>query len=323
MSEMLSEWPIRDSAMAAGGTYAWPPVGGDSSMKNLWALTASASELDAARRDSLSREMKAWLRGGHEGVVLATCHRVELYGTGAPPAIAAPTLRCGASAISHLLRVAAGLESVIVGEDEVLHQVREAHRSASRDRYLQRLFETAIATGRRARSRRTESPGNIAQNAVSWLRGRALVFGRTVIVVGAGRMGAALAHSFNEAGARITIASRDPVRAARLAGLYAGSGVGLADGASLTERAVAVAVALGGPWDELASITVAKLPPIADISAPQAIPDSVRRGLNGGFLGIDDLYHRSEPLPTAYIKDAEAIVARKTDEYMVWLERAR
>lgn len=291
-------------------------------MKNVWALTASASELDAAGRDSIWREMKAWLRGGHQGVVLTTCHRVELYGMGAPPAIAAPTLRYGASAISHLLRVAAGLESVIVGEDEVLHQVRQAHLHASRDPYLHRLFETAIATGRRARSRRTESPCNIVQSAVTWLCARTSVSGRMVVVAGAGRMGAALAHTLEQAGARITIASRDPARASRLARLYAGSGVSLADGACLIERAVAVGVALGGPWKELASITVDNLPPIADISAPQAIPDSVRRALNGGFLGIDDLYHRSEPLPTAYIKDADALVARKTDEYMVWLERS-
>jgi len=296
-------------------------------MTDLWALTASASELDAIGRDLISREVDAWLAAGHDGVALATCHRVELYGTGDRPAIAAPMLRRGASAISHLLRVAAGLESVIVGEDEVLHQVRDALRSAVQerqtDRRLQRLFETAIATGRRARSRRTESSGNLARSAVAWLRTQSDVGGQMVVVAGAGRMGAALAHSLAEAGAVITIASRDAARASRLGSVYAGRGVGLAEGARLTEQAVAVAVALGGPWTELASITARRLPPTADISAPQAVPDWVGRRLNGSFLGIDDLYRRSEPPPTAYIKDAEALVAHKTDEFVAWLDGAR
>jgi glutamyl-tRNA reductase len=64
-------------------------------------------------------------------------------------------------------------------------------------------------------------------------------------------------------------------------------------------------------------------PPIADISAPQAVPDEVRRQLNGGFLGIDDLYRRSHPLPGAFTEHAEHVIARKTAEYVNWLERAR
>jgi glutamyl-tRNA reductase len=64
------------------------------------------------------------------------------------------------------------------------------------------------------------------------------------------------------------------------------------------------------------------LPPIADISAPQAVPDAVRRRANGTFLGIDDLYERTVPLPGAYIEDAERLVAAKTAELVAWLERA-
>jgi hypothetical protein len=45
--------------------------------------------------------------------------------------------------------------------------------------------------------------------------------------------------------------------------------------------------------------------------------------MNGDFLGIDDLYrHGSNPLPGAYIKDAEGLVARATADYLAWLERA-
>lgn len=296
-------------------------------MTELWALSASAHEVDAAKRDELAREVEMWLNEGHAAVSLATCHRVELYGLGPAPQLAMPLRRDGVEAVSHLFRVASGLESAIVGEDEVLHQVREALLDARMKRRLdfrlQRLFESAIATGRRARSRRTESSGNLAQKAVAWLGSKSRMTDRMVIVAGAGRMGAALAHSLADAGALVTIASRDPVRATRLARIYNGDGVSLVDGAQLARRAAGVAVALGGTWSDLAAVEAFGLPPIADISAPQAVPDSVRRGLNGSFLGIDDLYQRSGVIPGAYIKDAQALVDRYAKEYMAWFGSRR
>lgn len=294
-------------------------------MTELWALTASAGDVDADARDGLSHRIDGWLAAGNDGVALTTCHRVELYGIGPAPALHGTRLRRGPDAVFHLMRVAAGLESAIVGEDEVLHQVRDAFRHAQDGRpldfRLRRVFETAIAAGRRARSGRTESSGSLAQNAVSWLSGRSRLAGRMVVVGGAGRMGAALARSLAHAGADVVIASRDANRAGTLARLYGGRGASLAGGAELTSGAAAVAVALGGVWGELEKVELSQLPPVADISAPQAVPDSVRRRLNGGFLGIDDLYVRSGTLPGAYMKDAEAVVRRRSDEYLAWLSR--
>jgi len=66
-----------------------------------------------------------------------------------------------------------------------------------------------------------------------------------------------------------------------------------------------------------------KLPPIADISAPQAVPSSMRRRMNRSFLGIDDLYRRGGPLPGAYIEDAKRLVGLKAAEFRTWLERKR
>ena len=287
-------------------------------MSELWALSTTAGDVDANQRAAAAREME--VLGG--GILLATCHRAELYGIGAVPTVQSTRVIRGAGAASHLLRVASGLESVIVGEDEVLHQVREAlARKPAADRRLRRLFETAIATGRKARSGRTESSGNLAQRAVEWLRGKTDVSGRMVVIAGAGRMGATLAHALAGAGADVVISSRNAGRATLLARVYAGRGVGLDEGARLTRNASAVAVALGGPWTELTGVAHSALPPIADISAPQAVPDQVRRRMNGSFLGIDDLYRQDRPLPGAYIKDAEALVARAAAEYLAWLER--
>jgi glutamyl-tRNA reductase len=294
-------------------------------MSGPWTLTAAANEVDASNRATFATEMLRWIDAGGVGVALITCHRAELYGFDPPPALEAPRFLTGDGATAHLMRVACGLESVIVGEDEVLRQVREAlRRAADRpglDHRLRRLFETAIAAGRRARSGRTESSGNLAQNAVAWLRDKSDVSGRTVMVVGAGRMGAALAHSARRAGAQITIASRDGRRASRLAHEYAGNGVDLRAGAELAGQAAGVAVALGGPWTELEPTAAHGLPPIVDISAPSAVSDAVRVRMNGSFLGIDDLYRRGGTLPGAYIKDAERLVGQKTAEYAAWLRR--
>ena len=285
-----------------------------------------AGDIDAHVRARVADAIERWLAAGGDGVALATCHRAELYGVGPVPALAAARVLLGDDAIAHLLRVACGLDSVIVGEDDVLHQVREALNRARQmpalDRRLERLFDVAIATGRKARSRRTESSGNLAQSAISWLLGRADVSGRSVVVAGADRMGAVLAHSVADAGAEVIIASRDVAKAARLAHIYCGEGVDLRTGAESTGRAAGVAVALGGPWNELSVMAAADLPPIADISAPQAVPEVVRQRMDGSFLGIDDLYRHSDPLPGAYIKDAERLIATRTAEFSAWLVRA-
>ena len=294
-------------------------------MTEPWAVTAVAGHVDAAERAAIAGEMERWVEAGGSGVALVTCHRAELYGFGLPPQLTVPRIQAGDAAVEHLMRVACGLESVIVGEDEVLRQVREGLRRAAAnprlDHRLRRLFETAIAAGRRARSGRTESSGNLAQNAMAWLHNKSDVAGRSVVVVGAGRMGAALAHSARRAGAQVTIASRNKDRATRLAAEFAGRGVDLRTGAEMAGEAAGVAVALGGPWTELEVVAAYGLPPIVDISAPSAVSDAVRLRMNGSFLGIDDLYRRGAPLPGAYIKDAERVVGQKTAEYAVWLRR--
>src|SRR5207253_9324821 len=54
-----------------------------------WALTASAVNLDAAARAEVAREFEEWLAAGGRGMALVTCHRAELYGFGAMPALRA------------------------------------------------------------------------------------------------------------------------------------------------------------------------------------------------------------------------------------------
>ncbi len=288
-----------------------------------WVMAVQAAATSADERAQIAHSLESRISEQRDWILLSTCHRVELYGFGAVPDLDTRLqVANGEEAVRHLIRVAAGLESTIIGEDEVLHQVRDALRlareSRSLDRRLQRLFETAIAAGRRARAGRTASSGNLAQQAVAWLEQRSTLADHTVLIVGAGRMGSSLAHAARKAGAQLTIASRDVTRAQRLAQLYGGRGTDLAGGAELTPNSVAVAVALAGPWDELQP-PQGDLPPIADISAPSAVPAAVRTRLDGGFLGIDDLYVRTKPVPGGYIDEALRVVATKTREYVRWL----
>ncbi|HXI96675.1 MAG TPA: hypothetical protein VNG04_11145 [Candidatus Acidoferrum sp.] len=287
-----------------------------------WVMTMQADTSHADERARLAEAVEGQIAGNGQWILLRTCHRVEVYGFGAMPEVATlGRVAEGAGSVTHLMRVAAGLESTIVGEDEILHQVRDALKQAresrSLDGRLQRLFETAIAAGRRARAGRSASSGNLAQKAVAWLDQRSPLSGRPVLIAGAGRMASNLAHAARLAGADLTIASRDAAKARRLARVYDGHGVDLADGAGLAPQSAAVAVALAGPWQELQA-RPEDLPPIADISAPSAIPASIRAGMNGGFLGIDDLFVRSERL-NGYTDEAVRIVAAKAGEYMRWL----
>jgi len=288
-----------------------------------WVLALQAGASSADERARLQRDVEEQLGGHGDWIVLSTCHRLEVYGFGAMPLVEIPVnVSTGEDAVRHAMRVAAGLESAIAGEDEILHQVREALKQARTSRTLdgrlQRLFETAIAAGRQARAGRTASSGNLAQKAVAWLEQKSPLAGKPVLVVGAGRMASNLAHAARLAGGTITIASRDAAKANRLAQVYDGRGIDLASGADLAPRAAAVAVALAGPWHELRA-PAGTLPPIADISAPSAIPATIRAGLNGGFLGIDDLFVRTETIPGGYTEGAVRVVSAKTREYLRWL----
>jgi len=291
-----------------------------------WVLSARADTTGADERARLAHVVMVQIDRQPNWILLDTCHRAELYGFGTPPDLGGGMrLITGTEAVKHLIRVATGLDSAIVGEDEVLHQVRSALGAAlaakDLDSRVQRLFEMAIAAGRRARAGRTVTSGSLAQRAVEWLRQRSPLIGERVLVAGAGRMGSALANSAARSGANIVIASRDANRARRLAEVHGGIGVDLAAGARLAHDSIGVAVALAGQWDELRMQT-GDLPPIADISAPTAIPASVRDRLNGNYLSIDDLYVRSDLIPTGYIEQAGQLVETKSAEYVEWLARA-
>ena len=188
-----------------------------------------------------------------EGVIVATCHRSEIYGVaegqgtdqeltrlisewrGVDFAEASQSsfYREGPEAVRHLFRVAAGLDSMALGESEVLGQVRTALRLAretgSTRAVLHRLFESAVAAGKRARAE-TEIARHPLSVASIGFELATKVFGemaeQTILVLGAGETGTLFAQLAAEAGVRdIRVANRSPERGASLAAKIGGSAV--------------------------------------------------------------------------------------------------
>src|SRR5258708_10892577 len=174
-----------------------------------WVLALQAGASSPDERARLQRDVEDQLRGHCDWMVLSTCHRLEVYGFGAMPLVDIPVnVSAGEDAVRHAMRVAAGLESAIVGEDEILHQVREALKQARASRLgngrLQRLFETAISAGRRARAGRTASSGNLAQKAVASLEEKSTLTCQPALVVRASRSAANLPLAPRAPGATLT-----------------------------------------------------------------------------------------------------------------------
>ena len=191
-----------------------------------------------------------WLRvaravpGVRETALVATCHRAEIYLVADDPAAAFAalaqlgearwTLAHPASA-RHLLRVACGLDSPILGDGQVLGQVRRAYLAArhagTTGPMLNRLFETALRAGKRTRHVTALGRGAVTTgSAAAGLADRLApcVAGRHVLVIGAGETAALAArHLASRHPAAIVIANRSPERAAALARAIGGSSIGL------------------------------------------------------------------------------------------------
>ena len=185
-----------------------------------------------------------------EGVIVSTCHRSEIYGVAGDDDVG-PELarfvsewrgldpdqvtgtgfhRVGEDAARHLFRVAAGLDSMALGESEVLGQVRRAlqlAREAGATRsVLHRLFEWALAAGKRVRTETEIGMHPLSIPAIGFELA-AKVFGdlseRTILVLGAGETGTLFARHASEAGVGdLRIANRTPERAHELAGRVGG-----------------------------------------------------------------------------------------------------
>jgi glutamyl-tRNA reductase len=192
--------------------------------------------LDGPAASALAHELGA---EGFEAVCLSTCNRTELYvvatdGDEAREAASGALARLAdgdlgshlyrltdEAAALHLFRVAAGLDSMVPGEGEILGQVRAAYGGGACGPVLDKLFRGALHAGRKARTETAigESPASVSAAAAALAQ---QVFGeldgRRVLIVGAGEVGELAARNLVSRGAEIAfVANRTPDRAEELA----------------------------------------------------------------------------------------------------------
>jgi glutamyl-tRNA reductase len=212
-------------------------------------MTVPAERLPKALADLVSRD------NINEAVVLSTCNRTEVYATaeryhGAMGDVRNSLAECthvapeafadhlyayhDVGAIAHLFKVAGGLDSAVIGESEILGQVRQAWEAATAEGAagpgLHLLFRHALEVGKRVRTETGigRSMTSISSAAVA-LAAEQLgsLDGRHVLVLGAGEMGEGMAVALAAGGAEVRVANRTAERADALATRVGGRAVSL------------------------------------------------------------------------------------------------
>lgn len=299
-----------------------------------------------------------------EAVLLSTCNRTELYVAAADVAQVRPALiewlcqmegapaglqpkevashlywQTDEAAVRHLYRVAAGLDSMVVGETQILGQVRDSYRAAAEanlvSKRFHQLFTGAITTGKRAQheTRIGQTAVSVSYAAVDLAK---RVFhslqGRRALALGAGETAKLTVKHLQAAGVgSILIANRTLERAERLADLIDGEAIPLADVAKRLHEVDVVIASTGAPGYVLTAESVAEAlkarrgRPIFffDIAVPRDIDPAIGQ-FEGAFLyDLDDLQavvnaNMAERLAEA--KEAERIVADEVQRFQTWLQ---
>ncbi len=305
--------------------------------------------LDRIRRVGLVRE----------GVIVATCHRSEIYGVAdgqdglprqrlaelisewrgldADEVFRASFYQEGAEAARHLFRVAAGLDSMALGESEVLGQVRTALRLAreagSTRAVLHRMFECALAAGKRVRTETEIARHPLSVPSIGFELATK-VFGKmseqTVLVLGAGETGTLFAQQAIEAGVRdVRIANRNAERAAELARRIGGRAVSwerLSEAlpeADLVVGTTASSVPVLRRADVEEAMRLRRGRPmfLLDLAVPRDIDPAVSEIYNVYAYGLGDLEGLAEENRVRRgreIPQAEAILEEELHRFLSW-----
>jgi glutamyl-tRNA reductase len=189
-------------------------------------------------------------------MILDTCQRLECYGTTVPAPAGAHVARVwsGPEAFERLARIAAGLESRVLGELEVLGQVREAYRlfreqTGGNDAALDRILQDILAVARKARrdSRIDQTLISLAALAAETLLECATP-GAPIAVIGSGALASSVTRRLaDRGGAALRIAGRCPKNALRLASEVQGFGVGLDDLTPMMDGVAGIVAATAAP----------------------------------------------------------------------------
>lgn len=282
-----------------------------------------------------------------ELVVLTTCNRFEIYALESPRLLVeaesllgdaakyAEVLR-GLDAARHLFRVAAGLESAILGENEILGQVAKAYEAArSRGyagKYMSLLFHYAVKTGKLVRSKTMISYGNVGAPGAA-VHAAEKILGsyddRVVLVVGAGEAGSIIASLIRQKSstARLLVANRTLERAEKLARKLGGEAYGLDELPALLERADVVFTAVAVEKPLLTRRLLERMRPgalVVDVSNPSAVELPVPSHLGYiGLQGLEKVIQKTLERRRQEVPKAERIIAEQLALFRkAWMRRA-
>ena len=211
------------------------------------------------------RRLKA-ISGVREVFLVSTCNRLEIFSVADSRTIAddllreigpagAPhaTVRSDDDALTHLFRVAASLDSMVVGEAQILGQIKEAHEAARQHGaagpWFARLMAKAQSAAKRVRTETQIARGAVSVASVAVQLARKVLGNlawRTVLLVGAGEMAQLAARELHQSSAsELLVANRSATRAEEIAREVAGVAVNLAELPALLERADVVLCSTG------------------------------------------------------------------------------
>ena len=301
-------------------------------------------------------QANAVMRGLREGagleeiVLLSTCNRVEVYGVAQDPAaameavVAALQRRAGRAAefarftggdsVHHLFRVAAGLDSMVLGETEILGQVKDAYAAAfgagHTSAVLNRLFQHAFRAAKQVRSeteigRGAVSVGSAAARLASSDLGD--LSACRALLLGAGEAGEDVARSLHARGLmELLVANRTFSRAEALAAALGGRAVEFERWRDHLATADIVIACADAPSrllraDELAPfLAVREERPLflLDLAVPRDFDPAIRVLRGATLHDIDDLEavaREGESLRAAEVEKAEAVIAAQVAEF--------
>jgi glutamyl-tRNA reductase len=316
----------------------------------------------AVPTEELPKALRSLLALDHvlEAVVLSTCNRVEVYAhvTRFHPGLQEirgwlaergdihpqdlDTLQYSYHddrAAAHLFSVAAGIDSMVVGERQIAVQVKQAMETAREEgsarRTLQRLFRQAVRVGRRVRRETDVAAGassmvDVGLEAVRDRLGGSLD-GLRVAIVGAGKMGALTADRLTELGvARVDVWNRSPDKARRLAARVGGAVVAadeLVDAVAMADLAVCTTGAAEPILDlDLVARAVARrhdldVRPLAllDLAVPRNVAPACADLPGVAVFDVDDVRLAADRGVTGeVVAQARRIVDEEADRFLAW-----
>ena len=291
-----------------------------------------------------------------ESLILSTCNRLEVLAVSVRPEIAAQTVikslglsefkphihqYFGLEAVRYLFRVSSSLDSLVLGEPQILGQVKAAFRESVRRRragpLLHKLMHRAFRAGKRVRGETPLADGAVSVAGAAVALARSLwggeLAGARVVVLGAGAMAALAADNLQKrAAAELTLISRSLAKAEILAARYGAVARPWADLEAALVQADLVIAALAAPSPVL---TEENLRPaldlrperplfLIDVGVPRNAAHGVKRLRNVVLRNIDDLNEvvwENRLNRAGAASAAEAVIDSEVDKFGQWLAR--